>query len=205
MGGPAERVPFVGLTGGLGAGKSTVLAVAAELGAATISTDELVHELLATDQVRDMLVERLGPEVAPEGAIDRDVVAAKVFEHAEDREWLEGVLWPRVGRRLSVWRTWVEATENPPSVALVETPLLFEAGMEDFYDFTIAIVADESVRAERARARGHGAVAERVGRQLTQEEKSRRATFTVRNDGTLEQLKADLSTLLATIGADSPD
>lgn len=205
MGGPAERVPFVGLTGGLGAGKSTALQAAAELGAATLSTDQVVHELLATVEVRDLVVERLGPEVAPGGAIDRGAVAGKVFERPEDREWLERVLWPRVGRRLAEWRTWVEATDRPPPVAVVETPLLFEAGMEDFYDFTIAVVADEAVRAERAGARGQQAVAERAGRQLTQEEKSQRATFSIRNDGTPEELKAELSSILATIGADKPD
>ena len=205
MGGPAERVPFVGLTGGLGAGKSTALAVAAELGAATISSDEVVHELLSTQEVRDLLIERLGPDVAPEGAIDRGAVAARVFEDPEDRQWLEGILWPRVGRRLAEWRTWVEATESPPAVAVVETPLLFEAGMEDFYDFTIAVVADESLRAERAGVRGHQAVAERAGRQLSQEEKSQRATFTIRNDGSRAELKAELARTLSMIGTDSSD
>lgn len=205
MGWPAERVPFVGLTGGLGAGKSTALEVAGELGAATISTDAVVHELLATPAVRDLVVERLGPEVAPDGVIDRGAVASRVFEHPEDREWLEQLLWPRVGRRLAEWRTWVEATDDPPPVALVETPLLFEAGMETFYDFTIAVVADESLRAERAGSRGQLAVAERAGRQLSQEEKSQRATFTIRNDGTRDELKAELSKVLATIGADSRD
>ena len=204
MGWPAERVPFVGLTGGLGAGKSTALELAAELGAATLSTDEVVHELLSTDKVRDLLVQRLGPEVAPDGAIDRGLVASKVFDNPEDREWLEGVLWPRVGRRLSEWRTWVEATDDPPPVAVVETPLLFEAGMEDFYDFTIAVVADESLRVERAGARGHQAVAERAGRQLSQEEKSQRATFTIRNDGTRDELKAELARTLETIGMNAP-
>ena len=205
MGRPAERVPFVGLTGGLGAGKSTALELAAELGAATLSTDQVVHELLSTNQVRDLLVERLGPEVAPDGTIDRGAVASKVFERPGEREWLEGVLWPRVGRRLAEWRTWVEATEDPPAVAVVETPLLFEAGMEDFYDFTIAVVADESVRAERAATRGHQAVAERTGRQLSQEEKSQRATFTIRNDGTRDELKAELARTLETIGMNAPD
>ena len=142
--------------------------------------------------------------MAPDGAIDRAVVASKVFDNPEDREWLEGVLWPRVGRRLSEWRTWVEATDDPPPVAVVETPLLFEAGMEDFYDFTIAVVADESLRVERAGARGHQAVAERAGRQLSQEEKSQRATFTIRNDGTRDELKAELARTLETIGMNAP-
>ena len=189
----------------MGAGKSTALAAAGELGAATLSTDAVVHELLATDELRDLLVERLGRDVAPEGSVDRAAVASRVFERPEDREWLESVLWPRVGRKLSEWRTWVEATERPPPVAVVETPLLFEAGMEDFYDFTIAVVAEESARDERAAARGHEAVAERAGRQLTQGEKSQRATFTVRNDGTPAELKEELSRVLATIGDDRPD
>jgi dephospho-CoA kinase len=205
VGWPAERVPFVGLTGGLGAGKSTALEIAGELGAATLSTDTVVHELLATRPVRDLVVERLGPDVAPDGEIDRGAVARRVFEHPEDREWLERMLWPRVGRKLSEWRTWVEATDDLPAVAVVETPLLFEAGMEDFYDFTIAVIADEEVRAERAGARGHQAVAERSGRQLSQEEKAQRATFTVRNNGTRDELRAELSKILTTIGAASQD
>ncbi len=199
MGWPAERVPFVGLTGGLGAGKSTALELAAELGAATLSTDEVVHELLSTEKVRDLLVERLGPEVAPDGTIDRGVVASRVFENPEEREWLEGVLWPRVGRRLSEWRTWVEATDDPPRVAVVETPLLFEAGMEQGFDKTIAVIADEAVRKDRAGARGHEAVDSRTARQLSQEEKSQRADFTVRNDGTIEELERSLSSVLAKI------
>lgn len=205
MGGPARRVPFVGLTGGLGAGKSTALEAIAELGAATLSTDAVVHELLATDEVRALLVERFGQAVAPDGAIDRGALAATVFERPEEREWLEGMLWPRVGNRVAQWRSEVEAGEPPPPAAVVETPLLFEAGMEAVFDHTVAIVADESVRAARARARGHAAVEERAGRQLTQEEKSQRADFTVRNDGTLAELKSELSRVLARIGTDPPD
>ncbi len=203
MGGPAPRVPFVGLTGGLGAGKSTALEALAELGAATLSTDAVVHELLATEELRSLLVERFGDHVAPGGQIDRGAVAAWVFERPEERAWLEGELWPRVGRRISEWRAEVEAAEPPPAAAVVETPLLFEAGMEAAYDHTIAVVADEPVREERARRRGHEAVAERAGRQLSQAEKSQRADFTVRNNGTLDELKSDLSRVLARIENDS--
>ena len=205
MGGPAARVPFVGLTGGLGAGKSTALAAAEELGAATLSTDAVVHDLLSTDELRSILVERFGADIAPEGEVDRAALAARVFEQPEQREWLEGVLWPRVGRRVAEWRAEVEAADPPPKAAVVETPLLFEAGMEGVYDHTIAIVADEAIRAERAGARGHAAVDERAGRQLTQEEKAQRADFTVRNDGTPEELRLALSRVLATMGVDSGD
>jgi dephospho-CoA kinase len=187
------RVPFVGLTGGIGAGKSEALRALERLGAATLSTDAVNHELLATDEVRDLLVAELGPEVAPGGTIDRSAVASRVFGDEEKRKWLEGVLWPRVGQRVAEFR---ESVQDAPA-AVVEVPLLFEAGMEAVFDKTIAVVADESVRAERADARGHELVAERTSRQLTQDEKAQRADFVVRNDGSVEDLDIKLSEVLA--------
>ena len=153
-----------------------------------------MHELLQTDELRDALVQRLGPEVAPEGAIDRSAVAERVFGDEEARKWLERELWPRVGERVAAWRA-----ANAGRVAVVEVPLLFESGMEAVFDNTIAVIADEKVRAERAGARGHAAVTERAGRQLSQEEKAQRADFVVRNDGSLGELKAALSEILETI------
>src|SRR5881398_3633028 len=96
--------PFVGLTGGIGAGKSEALEALERLGAATLSTDAVTHELLAGDDVRDLLVERLGPEVAPGGRVDRSAVAARVFGDDEQTKWLEGLLWPRVGERVARFR-----------------------------------------------------------------------------------------------------
>jgi dephospho-CoA kinase len=193
------RVPFIGLTGGLGAGKSEALRALAELGAATLSTDAVVHELLQGDDLSDAVVERLGPEVARAGALDRSLIAERVFGDEEARAWLEGALWPRVGARVAAWRSALEETDPPPRAAVVEVPLLFESGMEAAFDHTIAVVADEAVRAERAGGRGHAAVAERTGRQLSQEEKSQRADFTVRNEGTIQELKQSLSSVLGKI------
>ena len=193
-------VPFVGLTGGLGAGKSEALRALGELGAATLSTDAVVHELLAGDELRAIVVARLGDEVAPDGALDRSLIAERVFGDDEARAWLEGELWPRVGARVAQWRGEVDALDPPPPAAVVEVPLLFEAGMEQGFDATIAVIADEAVRSERAAARGHALVAERTGRQLSQEEKAQRADFAVRNDGTLEELREKLSQVLATLG-----
>jgi dephospho-CoA kinase len=196
----AGQVPFVGLTGGVGSGKSTALDALAELGAATLSADAVVHELLGSEEMRDAIVSRLGRDVLDaDGAIDRSAVAERVFGEAEDRSWLEGLLWPRVGARIVEWRAEVDASEARPPAAVVEVPLLFESGMDGVFDTTIAVVADEPLRAARADARGHTAVAERVGRQLTQQEKADRAGYVVRNDGTREELKAELSHVLATI------
>jgi dephospho-CoA kinase len=192
--------PLVGLTGGLGAGKSEALRALEELGAATLSTDAVVHELLQDPEVRDRVVERLGPDVAPGGEVDRSLVAQRVFQDDEARAWLEGVLWPRVGERMVAWKREVDAAEPPPAAAVVEVPLLFESGMEAAFDHTLAVVADEEVRERRAAARGHAAFASRTGRQLPQKEKAERAEFVVRNNGSLDELKQALSRVLATIG-----
>jgi dephospho-CoA kinase len=190
-------VPFVGLTGGLGAGKSTALAALRDLGAATLSTDAVVHELYASDAVRDAVVERWGAQVAPDGVVDRSAVAAHAFADPGERAWLESLLWPLVGARVVDWREEVAAQAPPPPAAIVETPLLFEAGLDGMYDATIAVIAPEDVRAERAAARGHHAVDERAARQLTQEEKAQRATFVLVNKGTIADMENELSSILA--------
>jgi len=195
----SRHVPLVGLTGGMGAGKSTALAALERLGAAVLSTDAVVHELYAGEHLRDAVVGRWGEEVAPGGVVDRSAVAARAFADEDDRAWLEGVLWPLVGERIGAWLTEVRARRPAPRAAVVEVPLLFEAGMEGLYDATIAIIAAEPVRRERAVSRGHALQDARTARQLSQEEKARRATFTVRNDGSEVELARQLSGVLDTL------
>jgi dephospho-CoA kinase len=192
----ARRVPFVGLTGGLGAGKSEALRTLGELGAVTLSTDDVVHELLAGDELRDLVAGRLGPAVVGDAGLDRSAIAERVFGDDEARAWLEGELWPRVGRRVAGWREEVESADPPPRAAVVEVPLLFESGMEGVFDRTIAVIADEATRRQRAAFRGQAAVAERARRQLSQSEKAERADYAVRNDGTLEELRESLTLVL---------
>jgi dephospho-CoA kinase len=196
----AEAVPFVGLTGGLGSGKSTALAALEALGAAVISSDAVVHDLYGERELRDAVVARFGPEVAPDGEVDRRTLAERAFASPRDRAWLEGLLWPMVGSRVAAWLGEVRARRPAPRAAVVEVPLLFEAGLDAAYDATIAVVADEAVRRRRAAGRGHALVDERAARQLSQEEKARRATFVVRNDGSEEDLERELSAVLAKLG-----
>jgi len=198
---PPTPVPFIGLTGGMASGKSTALAALGELGAATLSADAVVHELLGTDEVRDAVAGRLGHQVVSEGKLDRAAMGTRVFASDADRDWLEELLWPRVRERVAAWRARTESLAEPPGAMVVEVPLLFESGQEGIYDHTIAVVADEAVRAERAGGRGHAGVEGRTGRQLSQEEKARRADFTIRNDGTPEQLREQLTRVLESIGA----
>lgn len=141
----------------------------------------------------DQVAQRF-PEAIQDGVVDRGKLATAAFGAEGGREWLEGLLWPLVGERVAAFRA---GNEGRPAV--VEVPLLFESGMEAAFDHTIAVVADEELRAERAGARGHEAVEERTGRQLSQDEKSQRADFTVRNDGTTSELKAELEEILRQI------
>jgi dephospho-CoA kinase len=193
----SERPVAVAITGGIGAGKSETLAAFARHGAATLSADAVVHALYDEPEVIDAVVERFGSSVAPGGRVDRAAVARVAFATAEDRSWLEGLLWPRVGERMAQWREDVTRADPPPPAAVVEVPLLFESGLDRGYDATIAVIADEEVRAERAGARGHEALDERARRQLTQEEKAQRADFTIVNDGSVDELLAKLSEILA--------
>jgi dephospho-CoA kinase len=193
------RVPFVGLTGGIAAGKSEALRALERSGAATLSSDDVVRELLTTGEIRDALIERFGDEVAPDGEVDRSAVADVVFSDPEHREWLEGLLWPRVGQRIAEWREELEHADPRPRAAVVEVPLLFESGMDAGFDATIAVVADDELRACRAADRGHEAVDERTARQLGQEEKAQRATYAVHNSGSLEELESKLSAVLAKV------
>jgi dephospho-CoA kinase len=155
-----------------------------------------VHELYDDSEVKSAVTERFGDAVAPDGVVDRSAVAKAAFATAEDRHWLEGILWPRVGERIVRWREELAHRSPPARAGVVEVPLLFEAGLERAFDATIAVVADEDVRAERAGARGHEALAERGARQLSQDEKAERATYVVVNDGTVEQLEDKLSSVL---------
>jgi dephospho-CoA kinase len=155
-----------------------------------------VHELYDDPEVRSAVIDRFGASVARGETIDRSALARLAFASAEDRRWLEELLWPRVGERIARWRGQLDGADSPPRAGVVEVPLLFESEMEGAFDATIAIVADEDLRAERAGARGHEALAERGARQLPQAEKANRATYVVANDGSVEELEAELSDVL---------
>jgi dephospho-CoA kinase len=161
-----------------------------------LSTDRVVHELYDDPDVREAVIERFGPDVARDGVVDRPAVARAAFATAQDRAWLEQMLWPRVGARMVEWREELEQRSRPPQAAVVEVPLLFEAGMEAVFDATLVVIAEEGLRAQRAGERGHQALRERSARQLSQEEKAQRATYVVVNDGTVEELREKLSSVL---------
>jgi dephospho-CoA kinase len=190
---------FVGLTGGIGAGKSEALAAFKRLGAAILSTDQITHDLLDDEAVREALIERWGPRVAPNGEVDRAKVGEIVFDDPDQLAWLESQLHPRVGAHVLDWRRRLGPDVD---VAVVEVPLLFEAAMEDAFDSTVAVVADDAIRDGRLRERGQPGLEGREERQLDQAEKERRADHVIRNEGTIEELEREVAGVMREVGAD---
>lgn len=196
-----QRPPFIGLTGGVAAGKSTALTELEKLGVETLSTDQVVHDLYDDPELIALVARRLGDDVVVHGKIDREAVAECVFSEPEQRVWLEQLIWPRVGKAMFDWRARQEAAEPPPRALVIEVPLLFEGGMDQAFDATIAVIADETLRRSRAVERGTGIsqLEGRDARHLDQSEKAKRATHVVVNDGSVEQLAQRLKEVLAAI------
>jgi dephospho-CoA kinase len=184
----------IGLTGGIAAGKSEALKAFARLGAATLSSDAVVHELLESEPLRGRLAERWGPEVVSEGAVNRAKIGEVVFADPEELTWLESQIHPLVRERTAEW---LLSLPEETEFAVVEVPLMFEVGSDAVFDTTVAVVTADEVRRERAAARGHALVDEREARQLPQAEKAERAEHVVENDGSVEDLERALSALLA--------
>jgi dephospho-CoA kinase len=182
----AGRPLAVAITGPIGAGKSAALEAFARHGAATRSSDEVVHRLLRDDpDVQRKLVERFGAAVSGGAGADREALGRIVFNDPQALEWLEGLLHPLVVQEHAAWLEELAATPDSPSVAVTEVPLLFETGGEQRFDVVVVITAPPDVRARRRPLADR-----REQRFLPEEEKIRRADYSYLNDGTLEDLDA---------------
>jgi dephospho-CoA kinase len=175
----------VAITGGIGAGKSEALRAFARHGAATVSSDEIVHHLLRRPDVRDTVVERMGNGiVSAEGEIDRGALATVVFNDREALAWLEELLHPLVSVEYLRWREQLGRLPNAPAVCVTEVPLLYEVGAESRFDKVVVITAPSKLR----RARSQVATDDREARLVDEREKVARADYAFRNTGSLEEL-----------------
>ena len=179
------RPVAVAITGGIGSGKSEALAAFARHGAATVSSDEIVHNLLRRDEVKGKVVERVGNGVVgPDGQIDRGALATTVFNDRKALAWLEELLHPLVAAEYLQWRDDLARLPNPPRVCVTEVPLLYEVGGESRFDKVVVITAPTKLR----RARSPVATVERETRLIPDAEKVKRADFSYKNTGSLEEL-----------------
>jgi len=191
----------VAITGGIGAGKSEALASFARHGAATVSSDEIVHHLIREEpSVGKALVERFGDRILDEaGQIDRSVIAEIVFADNEALEWLESLLHPLVVQEYLDWREQLAELPNPPPVTATEVPLLYEVGGQGRFDVVVVVTAPPKVRAGRSDV----STEEREPRLLPDSIKVAQADFAYVNDGSLEELDAFVGEVMGelTVGA----
>lgn len=182
----------VAVTGGLSSGKSTVCRFFKDLGAYVVSADKIVHQILSpeTEQGKQVIT-LLGSEIVVEGQIDRSKIAQKVFNNPQLLKSLEKILHPAV--RDEVEKCYQSAChENKYSLFIAEIPLLFEAGQEKFYDWTIAVVSDPKVSLQRfvvATGLNADAYKRRTANQLPPQVKARKASYVIINNGELAEMQ----------------
>jgi dephospho-CoA kinase len=189
----------VAVTGGIGAGKSDALRAFARHGAAVISSDEIVHDLLRSDEdVRAAVRERFGDGVfGPEGQVDRGRIADIVFADPEQLDWLERLLHPRVVAAYLRWRDDLASRPDPPAVCVTEVPLLYEVGGDTRFDAVVVISAAPDVRVSRQVR----PMQDRERRLIPDEEKLSRADFAYVNDGSLAELDKFVSGVVEKLSA----
>jgi dephospho-CoA kinase len=179
----------VGLTGGIGAGKSAVAAIFARLGAFIIDTDSLAREVVAPGSAALREIAVLWPSAVKDGALDRNALAAIVFRRPAERERLNGLLHPRI-RKLAAER---ESGAKPGQPIVHVVPLLFETGYDGLVDKSVLVAAPLEKRIARIVERDGLSASEaraRVAAQIAPEAARTRADYVIENDGTLEQLEA---------------
>jgi dephospho-CoA kinase len=177
----------VAVTGPFASGKSTFVRLLGELGAETVSADEIVHDLLADDErTISRVVERFGNDVLKDRSVDRRALGRKVFGDPEALRDLEDILHPLVRRE-----TERRVAASGADLFVAEVPLLFEGAGSGDYDYTVAVVVPEEKRRAWAAERGVDEAALRAieARQLPGEEKARRADVMVQNDGSVDKLR----------------
>jgi dephospho-CoA kinase len=189
---------FVGLTGGIGSGKSTVSEMLERRGAVVVDADKIVRELQQPGtEVYEEIVEAFGPEVvAPDGSLDRERLAKIVFGEPEALERLNRITHPRVGERFAERVTELRETDR---IVVLDIPLLGASreGSGRVADAVVVVTASEEVRLQRLVARGMSAedAEARMAAQITDDERRKIADRVLDNDGSVDELEAQVDEL----------
>ncbi|MEN9516289.1 MAG: hypothetical protein RLZZ159_155 [Actinomycetota bacterium] len=182
----------VGLTGGIGSGKSSVGEALQELGAIVIDSDELARNVIERGTPGyEQVVAEFGDEILTSGEIDRAKLAAQVFNDETKRKNLESIIHPLVRKAAE------ELSKNLPSDAIVvnEIPLLFETNGASRFDFIISVSVQEEIRVARLKQRGmkEYEIAQRVAAQATDAQRASISDVVIENNGSLDDLTAQVN------------
>ena len=178
----------VGLTGGIGSGKSEVARILESLGAFVIDTDILARQAVAPQSDGLYAIARLWPGVVRGGVLDRAALAEIVFKDPSAREQLNAIVHPFV-RKLALER---EAHAKPDQIVFHMVPLLFETGYADQCDASVVVIAPDEERISRVMRRDNMSEAQvraRIAAQITPEDARARATYVIENDGEMPHLR----------------
>lgn len=189
---------IIGLTGGMGCGKSTAAQFFTEFGYKRIDSDEVIRrQILTSAEVEGLIRERFGPGVfRADGRVDRTALAAIVFADDAALGWLEACVHPRL---YAVWRTAFAA--EPSLKWVVEVPLLFEKGLENWFDFTVCVSTSSPRQFARLLERGltRSLAEQRISKQLPLVQKSELADFVLSNDGSPDFLRDQVARLITAV------
>ena len=191
----------IGLTGGIGCGKTTALGFFRNWGAETIDSDAVVRHLLSSDkEVTAAIRCHFGESVIDaEGRVDRTRLARKVFNNSEALVLLESIVHPRVRQN------WMQALRKNHPFLIVEIPLLFEKDLQGHFSKTICLSSDPEVQRARLLARGisESQIQYRKDHQLSLEEKMKRADIVMHNNGSLEHLAEQVEWIMKRLSGSS--
>ena len=194
------RIPRLGLTGGIGSGKSTALAYLHECGAAVISSDDIVHRLYDRPAIIAAIQARYGHKALSGAHVNRQALAGIVFSDQDELQWLERLLHPHVHAAVKEWAAAQQKVKPRPAVLVAEVPLLFETGMETAFDFVMLITAPAEVRRQRLTAKLTDSEFERrLAQQMPEDEKAARSDFVFHNTGERKALKEFVGQTVAQI------
>ena len=206
MTGTRPRIPRLGLTGGIGSGKSTALAYLHECGAAVISSDDIVHRLYDRPAIIAAIQARYGHKALSGAHVNRQALAGIVFRDHDELQWLEKLLHPHVQAAVEEWAAAQQKVKPRPAVLVAEVPLLFETGMETAFDLVMLITAPADVRRQRLTAKlTDGEFERRLAQQMPEDEKVARSDFVFHNTGERKALREFVGQTVAQIlaGADA--
>jgi len=183
---------YLGLTGGIGSGKSTAARMFADLGAIVIDADAIAKEVLEPGQVGyELVINNFGEEILDSsGNIDRVILAGKVFENSTKLKELEEIVHPAVANKVAQIRESLPAS----STIIYDTPLLIEKSLQHQFDQVIVVLASDTLRTQRLLARGlaQNDIIARMDNQATDQQRREIANYVIDNSSTLVELREEV-------------